>query len=114
MKKQVLGLLAAGLLLSAGAAQAGADRGARTFIDQAQAQVQAKVDGCGPDVVRGPVKITAYVDPDGRLKNVHVDTTDGLRRSEATIAEAVRQIRFTDVPVGLIDAKLTFYVGHGG
>ena len=114
MKKQLLGLMAAGLLLSAGVAQAAVDPQVQAFVNEAQAQVQARVNDCGVDLVRTPVKITAYIQPDGRLKSVHVETGDGLSASQASIAAAVRKVRIDDVPAGLIDAKLTFYLGHGG
>jgi hypothetical protein len=114
MKKQLLGLMAAGLLLGAGAAQAAVDPQIRAFVDHAQAQVQATVNNCGVDLGRSPVKITAYIEPDGRLKSVHVETADGLSATQANIGDAVRKVRLDGVPVGLIDAKLTFYLGHGG
>jgi hypothetical protein len=114
MKTPIPGLMAAALLLAAGAAHAAVSRPIQAFVDHAQAAVQARIDRCGPDVVRGPVKITAYVEADGRLQAIRVDSADGLRSSETAIAEAVRQIRLDDVPPGLIDAKLTFYVRAGG
>lgn len=114
MKKPLLGLLAAGLLLSAGAAQATVDPQVRAFVDHAQAQVQASVNDCGVDLARTPVKITGYVEPDGRLKSIRVETADGQRASEASILAALRKLRLDGVPPGLIDAKLTFYLGHGG
>jgi hypothetical protein len=114
MKKQLLGLMAAGLLLSAGASQAAVDPQIQDFVDHARAQVQATVNNCGVDVGHNPVTITAYIEPDGRLKSVHVETADGLSASQAGIGAAVRKVRLEGVPAGLIDAKLTFYLGHGG
>ena len=114
MKTQVIGMLAAGLLLSAGAAQAAVDRDVQAFVDRAQAQVRAKVSDCGADLTRGQVKITAYIWSDGRLTGIHVETPDGLRASEAAITAAVRKVRLDDVPTGLSGAKLTFFLGHGG
>jgi hypothetical protein len=60
------------------------------------------------------VKITGYVQSDGRLTGVRIETADGLRASEASVAEALRKVRLDDVPTGLVGAKLTFYVGHAG
>ena len=114
MKKQLLGMLSAGLLLSAGAAQAAVDPQIRAFVDHAQAQVQAKVNDCGVDLARSPVKITAYIESDGRLMGVRVETADGLRTTEDSVATAVRKVRLVDVPAGMIGASLTFYLGHGG
>ncbi|HEV2532237.1 hypothetical protein [Phenylobacterium sp.] len=114
MKKQLLGMMAAGLLLTAGAAQAAVDPQVQAFVDHVQAQVQAKVNDCGVDLARSPVKITGYIEPDGRLKSIHVESADGGRASEASIVAAVRKVRVDDVPAGLIDAKLTIYLGHGG
>jgi hypothetical protein len=113
MKKQLLGLMAASLLLSAGASRAAVDPQVQAFVDHAQAQIRAKVNDCGVDLARTPVKITGYVDPDGRLRSIHVESADGLRASEDSIIAALRNVRLDGVPPGLIDAKLTFYLGHG-
>jgi len=112
MRMQLLGLSAAALLL-AGVAQASPDPAIQAFLAQAQSKAESQVNAAGVDLNAHSVRVKAYIADEGRLASVHVADSSGSRDLDDHIERAVKQVRLTDVPPGLVGATLTLQLGHG-
>ena len=105
---------AAAFLLTSGAAQASPDGRLQSFLDRAEAQAQSIAVAAGCDLDAQAIKVRAYIDAEGRLKSVQVVGSSGSRDTDRAVEQSLRHLQLADVPGELIDANLTFLLGHAG
>lgn len=113
MKNLFLSLGAASALLVAGAAHAQADS-LQTFVDRVQAQAQSEVTAAGVDPHNDAMAVTAYIGPEGQLRDLRVVSSSGSPNTDEDVARTLRQLRVSHVPADLLQAKLTIFIGRAG
>lgn len=114
MKTSFFVLGAAALLLTSGAARAAPERPLQSFLDRAEAQAQSLAVAAGCNLDAQAIQVRAYIGPEGRLKSVQVVGSSGSRDTDRAVEQSLRHLQLENVPDQLIDAKLTFFLGHAG
>jgi outer membrane biosynthesis protein TonB len=106
-------LVAAGVTLAAGGAQASSEGQVQTLLDRARTQAEQTLDRAGVDMEGRTLTVRFYLDSSGRLKAPTLVRSSGSRTLDIAVESALHDL-VVAVPNNMIGAQLTLRVGHRG